>query len=178
MTIERKSNSFLIAARASNGAIGYQGTIPWHAPHDLKQFASLTRGAILIMGRATFESLPGHLPGRVSIVIGSRRPSTDAAHWVSTFDEAVRCALSVDADTNAIAFIGGESIYRQALALGWLTRAYITDVEVETPGDRFFPEMGPEWTQHDSYQLGSGKVPRCQFAEYRRPALSTKELCS
>src|SRR3546814_3876787 len=73
MTIERKSNSFLIAARASNGAIGYQGMIPWHAPHDLKQFASLTRGAILIMGRATFESLPGHLPGRVSIVIGSRR---------------------------------------------------------------------------------------------------------
>src|SRR3546814_6155143 len=90
MTIERKSNSFLIAARASNGAIGYQGTIPWHAPHDLKQFASLTRGAILIMGRATFESLPGHLPGRVSIGIGARRPSTDAAHWVSTFDEAGR----------------------------------------------------------------------------------------
>src|SRR3546814_12404781 len=59
-----------------------------------------------------------------------------------------------------------------ALALGWLTRAYITDVEVETPGDRFFPEMGPEWTKHDSYQLGSGKVPRCQFAEYRRPARS------
>src|SRR3546814_3911076 len=86
--------SFLMAARASNGAICYQGTIPWHAPHDLKQFASLTRGAILIMGRATFESLPGHLPGRVSIVIGSRRPSTDAAHRFSTFDEAVRCALS------------------------------------------------------------------------------------
>src|SRR3546814_7158949 len=130
MTIERKSIAVLIAAGASSGGIGYQGRVPWHAPHELKQFASLTRGAILIRGRATFESLPGHLPGRVSIVIGSRRPSTDAAHWVSTFDEAVRCALSVDADTNAIAFIGGESIYRQALALGWLTRAYITDVEI------------------------------------------------
>src|SRR3546814_20660066 len=88
MTIERKSNSFLIAARASNGAIGYQGTIPWHAPHDLKQFASLTRGAILIMGRATFESLPGPLPGRVSIELGSRRPSTDAAHWVRKIGRA------------------------------------------------------------------------------------------
>src|SRR3546814_5037850 len=108
------------------------------------------------MGRATFELLPVHLPGRVSIVIGARRPSTGAAHWVSTFDEAVRCALSVDADTNAIAFIGGESIYRQALALGWPTRAYITDVEVETPGDRFLLEMGSERTQHDSSHLCSG----------------------
>src|SRR3546814_13203353 len=105
------------------------------------------------MGLATFEALPGHLPGRVSIVIGSRRPSTDAAHWFSTFDEAVRCALSVDAVTNAIAFIGGESIYRQAPALGWFQRAYITDVEVETHAYRFFPEIGHEWTNHDRCQI-------------------------
>src|SRR3546814_20837065 len=100
------------------------------------------------MGRATFESLPGHLPGRVSIVIGSRRPSTDVAHLVSTFDEAVRCALSVDADTNAIAFIGGESLYLQALALRWVTRADHYNVGVETRECRFLLELGPSGTKH------------------------------
>jgi dihydrofolate reductase len=176
MTAERKANSFLIAARAKNGAIGYHGAIPWDAPHDLKQFSQLTRGAILIMGRATFESLPRVLPGRVSIMLGSKPPSKDGVKWAKSFGEALHYALGVEAQTNAIAFIGGESIYRRALGLEWLTRAYITDVDVETPGDRFIPQLGQEWTVHDSYHLAPGRVPRCQFTEYRRPQLANKEI--
>ena len=54
---------FLIYARAANGCIGRDGALPWHLPADLKRFKALTMGKPMIMGRKTFESLPGLLPG-------------------------------------------------------------------------------------------------------------------
>ena len=53
----------LIVARAQNGVIGRDGTLPWHIPADLKRFKALTMGSVMVMGRKTFESLPGVLPG-------------------------------------------------------------------------------------------------------------------
>jgi dihydrofolate reductase len=53
----------LIVARAENGVIGRDGGLPWHLPADLKRFKALTLGAPMVMGRRTFESLPGLLPG-------------------------------------------------------------------------------------------------------------------
>jgi dihydrofolate reductase len=55
---------FLIYARAANGCIGRDGALPWHLPADLKRFKALTMGKPMIMGRKTFESLPGLLPGQ------------------------------------------------------------------------------------------------------------------
>ena len=53
-----------IAAVSQNGVIGRQGDLPWRLPEDLKWFKKLTMGGILLMGRKTWESLPGGLPGR------------------------------------------------------------------------------------------------------------------
>lgn len=59
----------LILARADNGVIGDDGALPWHLPADLRHFKSLTQGKPMIMGRKTFDSLPGLLPGRRHIVL-------------------------------------------------------------------------------------------------------------
>ena len=59
----------LVVARAQNGVIGRGGTLPWHISADLKRFKALTMGSAMIMGRKTFESLPGLLPGRRHIVL-------------------------------------------------------------------------------------------------------------
>ena len=59
---------FLVVAVARNGVIGREGALPWHLPADLKHFKALTMGKPMIMGRKTFESLPGLLPGRTHIV--------------------------------------------------------------------------------------------------------------
>ena len=59
----------LVVARAQNGVIGRDGKLPWHLPADLKRFKALTMGSAMIMGRKTFESLPGLLPGRRHIVL-------------------------------------------------------------------------------------------------------------
>ena len=60
---------FLVAAVAENGVIGAEGAMPWHIPADLRRFKSLTMGLPMVMGRKTFDSLPGLLPGRRHIVL-------------------------------------------------------------------------------------------------------------
>ena len=62
----------LIAARARNGAIGKDGTLPWHIPEDLKFFKRETLGGAIIMGRRTWESLPFKpLKDRLNLVVTS-----------------------------------------------------------------------------------------------------------
>ncbi len=47
----------LVAAVADNGVIGADGDIPWRIPADFAHFKALTMGGVLLMGRATFESI-------------------------------------------------------------------------------------------------------------------------
>ena len=66
----------LIAAVARNGVIGRDNQLLWHLPEDMAHFRETTRGAPVIMGRKTWESLPPRfrpLPGRRNIVL-SRQP--------------------------------------------------------------------------------------------------------
>src|SRR5690606_19873956 len=58
-------------AQNEQGAIGHQGEhpLPWHFPEDLHHFKTLTQGHPLVMGRATFNSLPGLLPNRHHVVL-------------------------------------------------------------------------------------------------------------
>ena len=60
----------LIVARAKNGVIGAKGDLPWRLRDDLVHFKETTRGAPVIMGRRTWESLPRRpLPGRANLVV-------------------------------------------------------------------------------------------------------------
>ena len=65
----QKPSITLVVARAQNGVIGRDGKLPWHLPADLKRFKALTMGSAMVMGRKTFDSLPGLLPGRRHIVL-------------------------------------------------------------------------------------------------------------
>ena len=69
----------LIVARAQNGVIGRGGKLPWHISADLKRFKALTMGSAMVMGRKTFESLPGLLPGRRHIVLTRDRMAAPKA---------------------------------------------------------------------------------------------------
>lgn len=164
-----EANAFLIAASALNGVIGNNGAIPWHAPHDLKRFKSLTQGCALIMGRATWESLPGPLPGRPCIVVTSRPLDDAGCIAASSVDEAVRIAREMPRDRAAtVAFAGGTRIYEAALSLPWLTRAYITKVHVEPEGDTYMPKLGLEWIEIGSQTISPEGGIRCDFILYKR----------
>lgn len=62
----------MIFATGPCGEFGNGNTLPWDLPEDLTNFKEYTKDDVLIMSGATFESLPGKLPGRVHCVISDR----------------------------------------------------------------------------------------------------------
>ena len=83
----------LIAAMDKNRLIGSNNNLPWHLPADLKRFKALTMGKPMIMGRKTFESLPGLLPGRRHIVLTRRESwNSEGAEVARGVEEAVALA--------------------------------------------------------------------------------------
>ncbi len=56
-----------------NRVIGRDNAIPWRLPEDFRWFRRKTTGKVVVMGRKTYESLPGRLPNRRVIVL-TRRP--------------------------------------------------------------------------------------------------------
>ena len=131
----------LILARAANGAIGRDGAMPWHIPADLKRFKALTTGKPMIMGRKTFESLPGLLPGRRHIVL-----TRDKAWHAEGAEVAhdVESALALAGD-DGVSVIGGAEIY--ALFLPLATRIELTEVHADYEGDTHMPPFPDEWTE-------------------------------
>ena len=59
----------LIVAIAKNNVIGKDNKLIWHISEDLKRFKSITSRNTMLMGRKTFESLPGILPNRKHVII-------------------------------------------------------------------------------------------------------------
>ncbi|MGB2248258.1 MAG: dihydrofolate reductase [Alcanivorax sediminis] len=139
----------MMVAKASNNVIGRDNKLPWYLPNDLKYFKQVTFGKPVIMGRKTWESLKGPLPGRTNIVITRQADyAAEGAKVVSTLEEAVEMAENVafiDGQEEAV-IMGGAEIYK--LALPQANRLYLTEVHAEVDGDTFFPEYNVgEWTE-------------------------------
>lgn len=133
-------NLIIIAAVGRDGAIGRAGDLAFHIGADLRRFKALTTGHPVIMGRRTFESLPGGaLPGRRNIVVTANpafRP--EGAETAPSLDDAL--ALVAGADRAFI--IGGGSVYEQAMPLADILE--ITRIDADSPdADTFFPAIDP-----------------------------------
>lgn len=156
----------LIVARARNGAIGRDGTIPWHASEDLAFFQRETLGGAIIMGRRTWDSLPKRpLPRRLNIVVTSTpRAAEDSTLFVS-LENALDAARA--AGHLRLYAIGGAGIYRAFLPQA--DRLLITEVDIDVPdADTFFPPIMPEqWQLAASLPLRQDN-PRCVLTEYLR----------
>jgi len=152
----------LIVVVAANGAIGKDNVMPWRLPEELKYFKKTTMGKTLIMGRKTFESLPGILPNRRHIVITSdlgyagSHPGIETA---TSLEEAIAKAQVAWANSSALTerpapsedeafIIGGGRVYREALPL--CERLYITEIYADFEADTFFPEV-----DYSKYELVS-----------------------
>lgn len=138
----------LIAALARNGVIGIENRLPWHLPEDMKRFKRLTTGHPVIMGRSTFESLTGPLPGRTNIVLTrNSRYAPAGAEVAGSLNDALRIAKRRAAAD--IFVIGGSQIY--ALFLPRADKLELTVVDLEPPGDAWFPKLEPtDWHEIES----------------------------
>lgn len=130
----------VIVARASNGVIGRDNTLPWRLRDDLQQFKQRTLGCPVIMGRKTWDSLGRPLPGRQNIVITRQQGfAAEGAHCAHSLPEA----LSACSDAERVFVIGGAQIYAQALDLADVL--WITEVNAEIQGDAHFPDFDANW---------------------------------
>ena len=146
----------IVVARAENGVIGREGKLPWHIPEDLKRFKALTTGTVMVMGRKTFESLPGLLPARRHIVLTRkaewRRPGAELAHDVSS-------AIDL-AGGEHISVIGGAEIYRLFKPVA--DRVELTEVHVRPEGDTFLEPFEPvHWreVERETHGAQAGRPP-------------------
>ena len=146
----------LIYARARNGVIGRDNTLPWHLPEDLAHFKRLTLGCPVIMGRKTWDSLPPKfrpLPGRSNIVITRQ---TDWHSRGAIPAHGLEAALSLCAQAEHVWVIGGAQIYAQALPLA--STVEVTEIDVDFDGDAYAPALGSEWRerQRESHTAANG----------------------
>jgi dihydrofolate reductase len=160
------SEIVLVVARAANGVIGRNGTLPWHIPADLKRFKALTMGSAMVMGRRTFDSLPGLLPGRRHIVL-TRDPEWQAAgaEVVHSAEEALDLARD-----GRVSIIGGAAIFAMFMSLAG--RIELTEVHADIEGDTSMddPRSGGGWREvaREDHPAENGR-PAFSFVTLERP---------
>ena len=156
----------LIYARAANGAIGHEGGLPWRLPADLKHFKALTMDKPMVMGRKTFDSLPGLLPGRRHIVLTRGDSLGDGAELAGSVANALALAATDNA-SGEIAVIGGAAIYD--LFLPMAHRIELTQIHANYEGDTFMDEPGRDWvlTAREDH-AAQGEHPAFSFLTFRK----------
>ena len=156
----------MIFARAANGVIGRDNTIPWRLPEDMARLKRLTTGWPVIMGRKTWDSLPPKfrpLPGRANIVI------TRQADWKEDGAETAASlpdALALCAASEEVWILGGAQIYAQAMPL--VNRIEVTEIDENIEGDAFAPTLGPEWRQTAREDHVSANGMKFSFITYQK----------
>lgn len=154
----------LLLARADNGVIGADGDIPWHIPGDLKRFKAMTMGTPMVMGRKTFESLPGLLPGRPHIVL-TRDPHwrAEGAEVVHSVDEAIAVGGGP-----VLSVIGGAEVYRLFEPIA--DRLEITQVALVPAGDARIAEPdATRWVETAREDVPAREsVPAFSYRTYHR----------
>ena len=130
------NNISMIACVGANLELGKDNKLIWHIPYDLRYFKRVTSGKTVVMGRKTFESLPGALPKRRNIVLQHANNVLPGAYVFNSVDDI----LDDVKDEDEVFIIGGASIYKQFLP--YANRLYLTEVMAECKDcDVYFPKF-------------------------------------
>lgn len=170
-------NFSIISALDQNRGIGKNNGLPWHLAADLKHFAATTKGATVIMGRKTWDSLPEKfrpLPGRLNIVVSrgevafpreeTLRAQSLLAH---SLDEALSLAEQHGPERKAFV-IGGATLYAEAIQHPACNELILTEIDGTFDCDAFFPPIGPEWKVSESLEKQEEENIHFVFKTYRK----------
>jgi dihydrofolate reductase len=167
----------LIYARARNGVIGANNTLPWHLPQDLAHFKRLTAGAPVLMGRKTWDSLPPRfrpLPGRSNIVVTRQHDwRSEGALAAHNLDGALALCAALQPMPTEVWVIGGAQLFDAAMPLA--ERAVVTELDQDFDGDVFAPALDAPWTQTARDEQIAPDGLRFAFVTYtRQPQAATR----
>ena len=139
----------IICAMANNRVIGKNNQMPWHLSPDLQHFKKITLGKVIVMGRATYESIGRPLPGRTNVVLSRQKLQLPGVECYTSLEDV----LAAYADRPEIMIIGGANLYAQTITM--CNKMYLTYIDLQIAGDRFFPQFDADaWTiESDSGSL-------------------------
>jgi dihydrofolate reductase len=171
MTAIPDTELVLVVAADENNVIGLDGGVPWHYPKDVRQYKDRIAGHPVILGRRTFDSMDP-LTDCYTVVLtsdDSRSADSETVEYATTPQIAVEAAAragSTEAfggdatgasESPPITYvIGGEAVYD--LFLPFASRVFLSRIHERNEGDRYFPDLGEEWTElsresHDGYDV-------------------------
>lgn len=134
----------LIVAAADNGAIGLNGTLPWHLPDDLQFFKATTLGHAILMGRTTYQGIGRPLPQRTNIVL-SRQPGYSVPGCMVAADLPSALVMAQSLGHSQVFITGGVQLFEQALSANLASTLYLTRVHGNPAADSYLPAI--DWAQ-------------------------------
>lgn len=158
-----------IVAVDLNWGIGYKGNLLERIPEDLKFFKRTTTGKVVVMGRETFESLPGKEPlkDRINIVLSRNEGFTN--------DKVILCRSLPELfgelkkyPKDDIFVIGGESVYTQLLP--YCSEIYVTKIENTYNADKYFINLDKDekWEQLSKSEINRYNNIKYRFLKYKK----------
>ena len=140
----------LIAAIGKNRELGKGNALLWQIPADLNHFRKTTENHPVIMGERTFDSIGRVLPNRLNIVLTQGDRQIDGCRMAHSINDAIKLAGSSD----EIFFIGGGSVYAQAIEFA--DKLYLTLIDKAYNADVYFPEYNQfKMTRGDDWQMSN-----------------------
>lgn len=160
-----------------NWGIGREGKLLQRIPEDMRRFRSITTGKVVVMGRATLESLPDGKPlkDRVNIVLtGNRDLSAPGATVCGSLEELFRELLKYPDDE--VYVIGGGSVYRQLLP--YCAEAYVTKLDNIYEADVSFVDLDREakWELTWESEIKCHDGVRFRFTSYRNNGVLARRV--
>ena len=136
-------NLSLIAAIGENNELGKDNKLIWYLKEDLKFFKEQTMGKTIIMGRNTFESLPGILKGRHHIVLSSNNLNFPSE--VEVYHDYYTLKDAISKSREEMFVIGGASVY--SLFIDDVDKMLLTEIMAsDEQADTYFPQFDKdEW---------------------------------
>ena len=154
----------IIACVGKNLELGKGNDLVFHIKDDMKYFKEVTLNHIVVMGRKTFESLPGLLKDRKNVVITkSNKEFPEGVEIYSSIEEFMEKYKDYQ---DEIFVIGGASIYKQFL--DYCDKLYLTEVDKEIDADVYFPEFDKNNYDKEIVKSGEDKTLKYNFTIYRR----------
>jgi dihydrofolate reductase len=158
----------VIAAIASNKALGKDNDLIWHLPADLKRFKKVTTGHYILMGRNTYESIGRPLPNRTTIIITrNKNYFKEGCLIANSLEQAIEMAKPAA----QIFIIGGAQIYKETIAKNVAVQLDITLVHHSFEADVFFPEIDPKiWEEvaREDYKADEKNEYDYSFVSYQK----------
>lgn len=166
----------LVVAVDREWGIGNKGKLLAHVREDLRNFAKLTAGMVIIYGSKTLQSFPEGKPlrNRINIVV-SRNPELEVPGALVAHSEEEVLEMAREYDDEYVFVIGGGQIYR--MLLPYCDCCYVTKFDKSFEKDTFMLDLdeNPDWqlvfrspTFKTCEETDSEKDMNYYFTKYRR----------